>query len=62
MTLSPHFWMCLGIPPKIPPCGADGDKDTEAEKHTKGTGHSTTSGTPRGVEAIGRAITERTTP
>lgn len=50
-------WACIGIPPRIPPCGAAGDKDAEAEKHTKATGHSTTSGTVRGAEAVRRAFT-----
>ena len=45
-------WTCLGIPPTTPPCDAHGNTDRDAEKHTKTTQHATTSGQPRGVDAI----------
>lgn len=36
-------WFCLGIPPTVAPCGASGDHDRDAEKHTKTTRHGTSS-------------------
>ncbi len=39
------FWICDGIPPKVPPCGAEGTKEGAgkgtAHQHTTETGHST---------------------
>lgn len=54
----PTTWFCLGIPPNVPPCGADGDKDADAEKHTRATKHATTSGTEHGARAIRKAFAE----
>lgn len=45
-------WTCLGIPPAVQPCDAHGDRDTDAERHTRDTRHATTSGGARGVEAM----------
>lgn len=55
---TPHYWACIGIPPNVPPCGADGTKDADAEKHTRATRHSTTSGSERGARAVWRAFEE----
>lgn len=43
-------WVCMGVPPHTPPCGARGSDtqakaDKAAEKHTESTGHSTMTGT-----------------
>jgi hypothetical protein len=43
MTAAQTYWFCLGIPPKVPPCGESGRGDKGAEKHTKATMHATTS-------------------
>jgi len=52
-------WKCIGIPPRTPSCGAAGESDRDAEKHTRQTGHGTTSGhTTRGVEVIARALSD----
>lgn len=45
------FWICLGIPPDTPPCGARGEYQQAASgdsgaahKHGKDTGHATLAG------------------
>lgn len=50
-------WLCTGIPPRIPPCGAGGTYDQHAtggaaEKHTRDTGHGTL--TSLSAEALAR--------
>lgn len=48
----PGYWVCMGIPPATPPCGAGGSgtqagADKAAAKHTKDTDHSTMTSTRR---------------
>lgn len=35
-------WHCLGTPPHTPACQATGATDSSADRHTRDTGHSTT--------------------
>ncbi len=47
------LWICVGLPPNIPPCGASGEylhtaktgDSGDAYKHQKATGHSTMTAT-----------------
>jgi hypothetical protein len=49
MTANTTHWICTGIPPRIPPCGAGGEYEHTAasgssgpaHKHTADTGHGT---------------------